>query len=391
MFVWTQSTLFMNNLLFLFNKLFIELELVKSQTFEVHIDPNINDFSKDIRKKIAVWGLPDNLNNDTTLPLIRDMSSMDLLVLYNPEDLAKAPALVHRDIIQSFNCKNYIVLSGGYNTAFYYDPSIFYCNLFTHGHVSKLVSEPDCDNTNAQYDFECLFGTVRPARQYLYYKLLDTGLLENTIMNLQHYQREFFDDPNHDLFWPNISLDHEKKYGAIEQYRSGVLDWYEADNRLPHDNLEDFFVRVLTNTDSKNINGYFERAYRTPDKIYSLTKYSLIQETYQSMVFHPTEKTAKAFLGKRVFIMFSCKNFLKFIKERGFKTFNAVIDESYDDIEDTRERFDMAFEQVVKLSQMDHKHVYQQLKDVLEHNYNLMQNTYQHYTDIEEFIKSSTP
>jgi hypothetical protein len=29
------------------------------------------------------------------------------------------------------------------------------------------------------------------------------------------------------------------------------------------------------------------------------------------------------------------------------------------------------------------------LKDVLEHNYNLIQNTHQHYTDIEEFILKS--
>ena len=381
----------MNNLLFLFNNLFIEYEIVKSQTFEVHKNLNINDFLTDTRKKIAVWGMPDNLNNDPQLPLICDMSRMDLLVIYHCEDIVKAPELVHQDILQSFNCENYIVLSGGYNTSFYYDPLKFYCNLFTHGHVSKLVSCPEFDNTHAQYEFECLFGTIKPARQYLYYKLLDEGLLENTIMNINHHQHEFFDDPNYDLFWPNISVDYEGKYGPVEHYRSSVLDLYESDNLGPCDNLEDFLVNVLTNTDSKNINSYFRRAYQTPDKIYSLTKYSLIQETYQAIVFHPTEKTAKAFLGKRVFIMFSCRHFLKLIKARGFKTFDGVIDESYDDIEDTRARFDMAFEQVVKLSRMDHTYVYQLLNDVLEHNYNLMKNTQQHYTDIEKFIKSSIP
>ena len=87
--------------------------------------------------------------------------------------------------------------------------------------------------------------------------------------------------------------------------------------------------------------------------------------------------------------MFSCRHFLKFLKLRGFKTFDAVIDESYDDIEDTRKRFDMAFDQAVKLRQMDHRYVYKCLQDVLEHNCRLMQDTQKHYAEIEEFILKS--
>ena len=378
----------MNNLLFLFTDFFIEFELVKSQAFEVHRCPDIKNFAEDSRKKIAVWELPDYLN-DHDRGLISDMSSMDLLVLYNPEDIVQSPNQIHTNILRHFNCENYIVLSGGFNNLFNYDPRKFYNNLFTHGHVSKLLSDADCDNTNAQYDFECLFGTVKPARQYIYYKLLDAGLIENTIMNIKHYQHEFFLDPNNDLFWPNISLDYEEKYGTVNNYRSVELDVYEPDNYAPIIDLDTFLRNTLNHTSEKNNNNYFARAYKTPDKIYSLTKYSLISETYQSMVFHPTEKTAKAFLAKRIFIMFSCRHFLKFLKLRGFKTFDAVIDESYDDIEDTRKRFDMAFDQAVKLRQMDHRYVYKCLQDVLEHNCRLMQDTQKHYAEIEEFILKS--
>ena len=78
---------------------------------------------------------------------------------------------------------------------------------------------------------------------------------------------------------------------------------------------------------------------------------------------------------KRLFIVFSGYKFLHNLKTLGFKTFDGVIDESYDLIRDDTKRYSAAFEQVRYLCNQNQQVIYNQIQDVLEHNYDLMMNT----------------
>jgi hypothetical protein len=113
-----------------------------------------------------------------------------------------------------------------------------------------------------------------------------------------------------------------------------------------------------------------------PITIYNQCAYSIITETnaFNQYSFF-TEKIAKPLLAKRLFVVFTGYNFLHNLQKLGFRTFDNVIDESYDNILDDTERWTAAFRQVEKLCSMDQQTVYTQIQDIVEHNFQLLMNT----------------
>lgn len=101
--------------------------------------------------------------------------------------------------------------------------------------------------------------------------------------------------------------------------------------------------------------------------------YSVVGETISNNdCFFVTEKTAKPLMAGRPFVMLSGKHTLKHLRSLGFQTFSAVIDESYDEIDDEYERITAAFDSFQALCKLDPIDVYQQLGDVLQHNQKIM-------------------
>jgi uncharacterized protein YpuA (DUF1002 family) len=56
----------------------------------------------------------------------------------------------------------------------------------------------------------------------------------------------------------------------------------------------------------------------------------------------------------------------------GFQTFDNVIDESYDQIQNDEQRWAAAFEQVKQLCDMNQAEVLEKISARVEHNYNLV-------------------
>ena len=113
-----------------------------------------------------------------------------------------------------------------------------------------------------------------------------------------------------------------------------------------------------------------------PIEIYNQTAYSIIAETnFENHYTFFTEKTVKPILAKRLFIAFSGQYFLQNLRKLGFKTFDGIIDESYDLIEDPRVRFDLAFEQIEYLITQPQEEILSSIKDIVEHNQQLMLDT----------------
>lgn len=114
-----------------------------------------------------------------------------------------------------------------------------------------------------------------------------------------------------------------------------------------------------------------------PVDIYNQSYYSIIAETdanYSNFSFY-TEKTAKPIVAKRLFVFFASKNYLKNLRKLGFQTFDSVIDESYDQIDDDVERWTQAWAQVESLCARDVEQVLDQIQPIVQHNYDHFMRT----------------
>jgi len=113
-----------------------------------------------------------------------------------------------------------------------------------------------------------------------------------------------------------------------------------------------------------------------PINIYNQSAYSIIGETeFCNTHFFLTEKTAKCLISKRLFVMFSGANWLKTFRKLGFKTFNGIIDESYDSINDSFLRWEAAYQQVKWLCDQDQHTILEKARPILEYNYNHLWTT----------------
>jgi hypothetical protein len=109
--------------------------------------------------------------------------------------------------------------------------------------------------------------------------------------------------------------------------------------------------------------------------IYNSTHYTaMIETTIHNDFAMFSEKEAKPVIAQRPFIVFGAKNQLKAFKSLGFKTFDSVIDESYDNIDDKVQRWHQALDSMMALTDKDPIEVYATLKDVLAHNKDHFEN-----------------
>lgn len=95
-----------------------------------------------------------------------------------------------------------------------------------------------------------------------------------------------------------------------------------------------------------------------------------------------TEKTMRPIASKRPFIVVGAPNILSLLKRKGFRTFDTIIDESYDSIVDPSDRFDSVTASIKKFVTQPIEKIradVASISDVLEHNF----KTYLSLEDIE--------
>lgn len=113
-----------------------------------------------------------------------------------------------------------------------------------------------------------------------------------------------------------------------------------------------------------------------PINVYNQTAYSVIAETcfHDNFAFY-TEKTSKPIIAKRLFIMFAGRHYLANLRKLGFKTFEGIIDESYDQEEDALIRWRRAWEQMEWIANQPQQEILERIHPIVEHNYNHIMNT----------------
>ena len=115
------------------------------------------------------------------------------------------------------------------------------------------------------------------------------------------------------------------------------------------------------------------------DHLYSDSYASIVLETLfdaeQSGGAFITEKTFKAILNGHPFVIFGCPGTLATLRRLGYRTFDHVIDNSYDEILDNTQRFRAAVAAVQHLSAQDPARWYRACRTDILHNQALFRAT----------------
>ena len=113
-----------------------------------------------------------------------------------------------------------------------------------------------------------------------------------------------------------------------------------------------------------------------PINIYNETAYSVVTETNtENHYTFYTEKTVKPIMARRLFITLAGQHHLRNLRSLGFKTFNGIIDESYDAEPANYQRWAMAIEQMRYLFTQPQDKILAQVMPIAEHNYQVMMQT----------------
>jgi len=376
--IWDQSCqydLFLSKQLDI--SLFGDNEIISQFTFPEHFKTSAA--KKVIFVNFVLGNLPE------TWPKDLDVSWVDLIVSLDCELIPEEFDTYYQTAVKIFNNKNIVFISGGsrclqaidsIKNRFFYPYLGFFHRVVMANHELNL-SHPK----TRPYLFDALLGGKKFHRLFVFDLLKKSGLIDKSIVSL-------------------TTGPYDQCYQKPNQ-NSNVDDYESVELAL----LEDPFVLAFKNNNTTvesrysamEVHGRFykncvlnpQMSVIVPEKIYENSWYSIISETNFEQFFFLTEKTAKPIFAKRIFISFSYCKHLKFLKDQGFKTFDNIIDESYDNEPDHELRFLKAWQQVEYLSTQDPIEIYKKAESVLEHNYQIMQNCTQiNITKIQSFIFS---
>jgi hypothetical protein len=202
-----------------------------------------------------------------------------------------------------------------------------------------------------QYYFDALLGQRKSHRDFIYNLYKQNGLEDKIMMSYKPEGTvnawDHMGTDNKDFIW-EPGIDHANQ---TIRYNAQIIPYRGQDISLS------FIVPVHS--------------------VYNRSAYSIVAET----AFPPnpdvffTEKIAKPLISRRLFVVFTGQHYLQGLRRLGFKTFDGIIDESYDQIDDDETRWTAAFEQVKRLCKMDQLTVLEQIRPILEHNYQIMLET----------------
>jgi len=216
----------------------------------------------------------------------------------------------------------------------------WWCFNFVHKNVYKNV-----DIDPKPYIFDALLGSKKPHRDMLMSLLQTHGLLNNSIVTY----RDVFPAPGQTVD------EHLRAAVEVTLQDQPLLYPYISPNLDPAWEVCDNVSNSVSDI--------------SPWSIYQQTRYSIVAETVYKSSFFFSEKTTKAMFSKRLFVVFSSPGYLTRLRSMGFQTFNNVIDESYDLEQNDVRRFNMAFQQLKQLTQLDYTQVQAATSVARQHNF----------------------
>jgi hypothetical protein len=96
----------------------------------------------------------------------------------------------------------------------------------------------------------------------------------------------------------------------------------------------------------------------------------------QGVSFYPTEKISRPILCRRPFIVMGSRDYLEYLRQMGFETFNDFWDEDYDGY-DGADRYYKILDLINKLASQPLRNfaeIYKSMTEKLQHNYDMLIN-----------------
>ena len=207
---------------------------------------------------------------------------------------------------------------------------------------------------NKEKTFDILLGATRPHRNFIYNKIINSSLVDESI--LTYYKVTHLELFTNDNF-------------ILEPGTNSIVPITHTVGKVEYHGEEMHISTII------------------PISIYNQTAYSIVAETnFDNDYSFYTEKIVKPILAERLFIVFSGQHYLRNLRSLGFKTFDGIIDETYDIIEDSTTRFEQAFKQMEYLATLPQEEVLQQIREIVQHNKRIMFETNwqgQFYTELK--------
>ena len=125
--------------------------------------------------------------------------------------------------------------------------------------------------------------------------------------------------------------------------------------------------------------------------LFSKSYFSIVTETlYTSDIIFLSEKIWKPILNLHPFVVFGNRHTLKTLKKQGYKTFSKIFDESYDDIENTSDRFAALNAEITRISKMSMAEIhdmYSSVHDILLYNQTVFMEKRSIQKEENQFLK----
>lgn len=206
--------------------------------------------------------------------------------------------------------------------------------------------------------FDILLGQKRPHRTCIYDEIINQKLVDDCILTyLKTLHKTFQERDNSEWIWETQGLE--------------IPDW-----PMRHTILKVKYYEQLISL-----------SQIIPLEIYNQTAYSLVAETWgtDNRFTFNTEKIVKPILAERLFLVASNQYYLRNLRNLGFKTFDNVIDESYDDEPDYEIRCAMIVDQIKYLVLQPQQQIFDKILPIVKHNKQVMLDTDWHGDFTREF------
>jgi len=248
---------------------------------------------------------------------------------------------------------NYDVKSFGFNSSFYQLPNT---NISSEIETKKTPSKLFC----------CPMGLKKISRLNLLQKLYDRKFIKDL---------DKIDDD--DLGW--VSLNSEKRIFKDDIFLY-PKDYIEVGGIFDG---KRFLAPGLTEEQAQ---AFYAMKHIIKDSFIYLSvesemdDFNIWEDNSEGNLFHWLEKNCSRFvekimipiLFKKPFLNLGPLNGLEILKSYGFKTFDFIIDESYDKEIDLDKRMNMVLDELERLSKIDLVEMTKNLKPILDYNYNLL-------------------
>ena len=229
---------------------------------------------------------------------------------------------------------------------------------------NKLIIKP------YNYDFITFNRIISNDRSYRIYfisLLKEAGLLDKGLVSFG-VTDDLFDDWQDEVADSNTKLSDRARHHAEEHLsdiNKLVIDHHSIHGSASA-NIPRTVDRIDYNNDTLNVNAFWH----------------IVTETvffYDKL--HLTEKIFKPIVSKQPFMLLAAPGNLAYLKSYGFKTFESVIDESYDTIQDNDLRIEAVVRQLhqyCNLSGKEKTDIMRAVEPIVLHNFHHFYGEFRH-------------